>query len=287
MLALEKDALRCEVERLFALETDLSKLLAALDRLLPRLLASGDEGLFVLGRGYKAWKTKDYAEAYGAWQEVQALEAFQGLFNDLLKRSYLLRPVSSRKPRQEPTSYQEAKVIPLHGLLFPNSWDAEAYTHSDEASDGSSFAYEDRNGRLLVCVDGSFSYQRRSAGVACVYKRPTEEGHSDIGFLARYLPPPVPDNHHAEAAALHLALTCPELSGRPLCLQTDSQTIYAALSDLCNARLSLPTLDLLAAIHRLLEDTDSRVIYRRSRTGCLLHSKADELAGWIAKFYSL
>lgn len=127
---------------------------------------------------------------------------------------------------------------------------------------------------VAVYVDASFT--PREGGAACVWQR-----DGTIGFLVRYLPGPLPDNHYAEAQALFLALTAPELENSQLILYTDSSTVMHALEAPAKINLPSQTLGIIAKVKQLSQEREADIIFRRSRTGQLLHDKADHLAGWI------
>lgn len=130
--------------------------------------------------------------------------------------------------------------------------------------------------RIAIYTDGSFSTATHTGGAACVY-----HSQDHIGLLARYLPGPLPGNHYTEAAALHLALTAPELASQALVIYTDSATILGALEAATPFRLAADTLALLRQVRQLCVERNVEVHYLRSRTGHLLQARADSLAKWV------
>lgn len=129
---------------------------------------------------------------------------------------------------------------------------------------------------VSVYVDGSFSPRDRTGGAACVYQL-----RDYIGMLARHLPGPLPDNNYAEAEALRLALTATELAEYSLVIYTDSETLVRALQNPSDVSLSRTTAKLVSEIIQLCVSRDVTVQFLRSRTGHLLHDRADKLSQWV------
>ena len=127
-----------------------------------------------------------------------------------------------------------------------------------------------------VYTDGSYSSYDRSGGAACVYQ------YQDyFGMLTRHLPGPLDGAHHAEAAAILLALTTSELETRSLRIYSDSQTIINALETPYTARLGAKTIQTIHEIIAIRQQRDVEIHFLKSRTGFPPHDLADKLAKWV------
>jgi ribonuclease HI len=221
-------------------------------------------------QGLNAWLVRDISGAWQRWRSCQR----QGLTGPLLEN--LLEEISEQLPESTWPEVSVRPAPPPAQEQFPSSLGAPGQAPLVPTIPWCSLQQREP-AAVKVYVDGSWSARRRCGGVACVYAQ-----NSHIGMLASYLPPPVPDNHCAEAAAILLALSAPELQSYPLEIHTDSNTVICALHDPEHARLPPATLEKIYEILRLCQERAVAIRYLRSRTGNLMHDKADQLAGWIS-----
>lgn len=129
---------------------------------------------------------------------------------------------------------------------------------------------------LTVYTDGSYAAYDRSGGAACVYQRGTY-----YGMLTRHLSGPLDSPHHAEAEAIRLAVTAPELADDSLLLYSDSITVINALPHPRHTNLGRGTIAALEEINEACRERDVEIQHVRSRTNALLHDQADKLAKWV------